>query len=1062
MVHHSVRRPSLIMLFGMVGVLAAFALGMRSALPPVALTRSAPSDGPSTITDAQGRFRFEGLNHSSHLLRVDVRTLPAEVRPAHSAPVLTLSPGVTQVREVAPGVVLRATYHDTGSVLDGVVFRDRDGDGLQGPDEPGLPGVQVIDPDFYQYFVPFNDNNLYQSFADVLGPACLNDPNVSTTIASTIAMTPSSNGTTIYYDHWEDGYDPDPTTPGPTTLVLPNLAAGQVQTWQNNLPIPRTAANLLFDGRDRITIVGQPAQAVRAAWLTNPGARLAGAWEMAKVSDWGRRYIIPIGEDIGQRGPQSFGDYDYVSIEVMAAYDGTVVQIDTNADGIFDLVRTISAGETAYVRGSANQQGFAIVSGAEVQATLPVQVQVRAGNCRAPYSGRSYSLVPVERWFNEYWSPVSSFFTGANNCTVRYLPPQNNRNLSADVDIYIYNPSTAPLPVTYQDISGSGTITIPPRATGSYLKLRFPTGTPGPGSISRSNTYGVHLTAPGPFSAVTAVDTTSLGNNGADFDWSYTLVPARDLSSRVVLSWAPGSAASNLRSVVNGSTAYAQATQDGTLVFADLNGDGTPDQFDTDGDGVLEASSAYGYNELASNTGILLNRGQMVRVSDPSDHDMTGAIISSQDNDHRLAVVYGEDACIAGPQNPFLDLGYTVLPLPIPELSKSAKLVIDADRSGDVSPGDTLEYTVLAYNNGVGPIENPVITDLLPYTYTSFLIGSIASVPAPLTPPGVLYDDGSGTFTYAPSGAPGTPDPLIHAFRANYATLAPGASIVITFRVQLHAQIPPEVRSFDNFVLLTSSNTPSKTAQVTTPINQVDLSIHKTDGRDVVQPLDQITYTITYTNAGPGIAYNVVMTDTLPPTAINVSSPTIPGVITPTIEPGRIIFQLGTLQPGQVGQTTVTLTLAPGTPAGDVVNTVVISTSSHEPNTGNNSSTDIDRIPGPTAVVLAELRADRVAGGVLVRWRTVAEQDNYGFHVYRSTTPNRAAAVRVTPALIPGQGRGLAGGASYSFLDAGAPDGPVYYWLEAIDFNGTSAFYGPARATLQGAPFTLFLPIAAR
>lgn len=868
-------------------------------------------------------------------------------------------------------------------------------------------------------------------------------------------MTPSSIGTVIYYDQWEDGYDVDPTVPGPTTQTY-TANAGQVTLWQNNINIPRSAAVLRYDGRDRITIVGQPASAVRAAWLTTPGTVLAGAWEMSKVSDWGRHYVISVGEDIGQRGPQSFGDYDYVSAEIMAAYDNTVVQIDKNADSIYETITTLNAGETYYIRGTADQTqaSIAIHSGAQISATLPVQVQVRAGNCRAQYSGRSYTLVPFERWSNDYWSPVSSFFTGANGCVVDYLPPQNGRGLSADVDIYIFNPNSTALPVTYEDAGGTGTITIPPLSTRSYLRLR-------PKPIVRSNTRGVHLTAPAGFSAVTSVDSTSLGNNGADFDWSYTLIPAKDLSSKVVLSWAPGNSArpARPRQNVSGNTVYVQAIADGTIVKADLDGDNVANQFDTDGNGALAAASAYGYNELTSaTTGILLNKGQMVRVSNPTTHDMTGAIIYSQDTAHPLAAVYGEDACIAGPQTPFLDLGYTVLPLPIPEFSKTARMVIDADRSGDVSPGDTLEYTVEAFNNDVVPIIQPVIRDTLPYTYTSFVIGSISSVPAALSPPGITYDNGSGTFTYVPTGAPGTPDPLIHEFRANYANLPSGAGIEITFRVQLHAQIPTAIRSLTNDALLTSSNTPPKRAQVITPINQVDLLIHKDDRRLDVQPSDVLSYTITYTNAGPGIAYNSVMTDTLSPWALNPSVQTDPGVVA-TILPGQIVFQIGTLVAGQVGHAIVTVQLAPNTPQGNVVNSVTISTTSHEYNKNNNTSIDIDRVPGPTVVVLAEFNALRIPGGVLVRWRTVAEQDNYGFRVYRSTTPNRANAVLVSPALIPGQGRGRAGGASYSFFDANAPSGSSYYWLEDIDLNGTISFFGPAIPSLQGAQYTYYLPL---
>src|SRR5262249_46679802 len=144
-----------------------------------------------------------------------------------------------------------------------------------------------------------------------------------------------------------------------------------------------------------------------------------------------------------------------------------------------------------------------IHSGAQISSNLPVQVQARAGNCRAPYSGRAYTLTPVERWSNDYWSPVAGFLAGANSCTVGYVPPQPNP--SADTNVYLYNPNAAPLPVIYEDSSGTGVITIPPRSTGSYLTLR---STP----LQRSNTHGVHFTAPAPFWGVAAVDTTALGN----------------------------------------------------------------------------------------------------------------------------------------------------------------------------------------------------------------------------------------------------------------------------------------------------------------------------------------------------------------------------------------------------------------------------------------------------------------------------------------------------------------------------------------------------------------------
>ncbi len=481
MTRHTTRLPQIVALIGFVGALVGLVLNGYAFRPSPAPVVSS-QDGPSTLTDALGRFRFDGLRSSSHVLRLDVGTLPSGVQVASQLAALTLSPGVTQALAVAPDVTLLATYHDDGTTLTGALFRDHDGDQRQGSDEPGLPGVRVIDPDVYQYFVPFNDDNLYRSFADVIDASCLNRPTTSTTINSTISMTASSPNTTIYYDHWEDGYDADPLNPalGSTTEITPGMQVGQVQLWPDLINTSNRKP-LQHDGRDRITVFGQPASAMRAAWIDqNPDTLLAGAWEMSRVSDWGRRYTLPIGEDLGELsgGVAPFLDFDYVSLEIMAAYNNTVVQVDKNADGVFDPPQTINAGETLFVRGSFGQNGVVIHSGATINATLPVQVQVRAGSCRNnPYSGRSYTLVPVERWSTDYWSPVSTFFHGQDNCNVGYEPvPPASQPRSADVDVYIFNPNNTPLTVNFEDAStlggppGTLISPIPPRSTGSYLK----------------------------------------------------------------------------------------------------------------------------------------------------------------------------------------------------------------------------------------------------------------------------------------------------------------------------------------------------------------------------------------------------------------------------------------------------------------------------------------------------------------------------------------------------------------------------------------------------------------
>ena len=50
-----------------------------------------------------------------------------------------------------------------------------------------------------------------------------------------------------------------------------------------------------------------------------------------------------------------------------------------------------------------------------------------------------------------------------------------------------------------------------------------------------------------------------------------------------------------------------------------------------------------------------------------------------------------------------------------------------------------------------------------------------------------------------------------------------------------------------------------------------------------------------------------------------------------------------------------------------------------------------------------------------------------------------ADAVRVTEALIPGQGYGTAGGATYEYTDRRVTEGAVYtYWLVDIEFDDGS------------------------
>jgi len=107
---------------------------------------------------------------------------------------------------------------------------------------------------------------------------------------------------------------------------------------------------------------------------------------------------------------------------------------------------------------------------------------------------------------------------------------------------------------------------------------------------------------------------------------------------------------------------------------------------------------------------------------------------------------------------------------------------------------------------------------------------------------------------------------------------------------------------------------------------------------------------------------------------------------------------------------------------------------------------DESEVPfSPTAIRLKRFVAQQVSEGstgTRVLWETTAEQDTFGFQVWRSQTAQRSDAVLVTSAFIPAQGR--VGGAVYEVNDAEAnPDAIYHYWLAETELSGAVREYGP-------------------
>jgi hypothetical protein len=99
----------------------------------------------------------------------------------------------------------------------------------------------------------------------------------------------------------------------------------------------------------------------------------------------------------------------------------------------------------------------------------------------------------------------------------------------------------------------------------------------------------------------------------------------------------------------------------------------------------------------------------------------------------------------------------------------------------------------------------------------------------------------------------------------------------------------------------------------------------------------------------------------------------------------------------------------------------------------------------PTAISLAAFTARAAGGKVVLNWVTGAEINNAGFNVYRSTSAN-GPRIRVNTQLMAAKGEG-ASGARYQLLDTPGY-GAFYYWLEDVEFTGTTQLHGPVRLTV--------------
>ncbi|PWW04829.1 putative repeat protein (TIGR01451 family) [Paenibacillus cellulosilyticus] len=199
----------------------------------------------------------------------------------------------------------------------------------------------------------------------------------------------------------------------------------------------------------------------------------------------------------------------------------------------------------------------------------------------------------------------------------------------------------------------------------------------------------------------------------------------------------------------------------------------------------------------------------------------------------------------------------------------------------DAVVGDTLLFTSVLTNNGIANVNNIVLRDPLQ--------SNAVFVPGSVKVQGVTRPDAS-------------PDSGI-----SLGTLAPGASVTVTFEVTITMAIPTQIvnQSTASFTSGSFSAT-SASNTTTTPVTQPQIAVVKSASTSNATLGDTIVYTLNVSNNG-NVAASVTVTDTIPNgTTFNDNSVIVNGFPMPGLSPVTGI-NIGSVAPS--GSTTVTFSV---------------------------------------------------------------------------------------------------------------------------------------------------------
>ena len=217
----------------------------------------------------------------------------------------------------------------------------------------------------------------------------------------------------------------------------------------------------------------------------------------------------------------------------------------------------------------------------------------------------------------------------------------------------------------------------------------------------------------------------------------------------------------------------------------------------------------------------------------------------------------------------------------------------------------------------------------------------------------------------------------------------------------------------------------------------------------------QIEYRIWVTNAADTAALDVAITDAIPDGTLLWQITGGTGVL---VKPRLLMWRFEAMQPGVSYQVSFAVRLVGLDDFGWITNIAQA--------TSGGVSAETNKVfhrAYPYAVQLQSLSAVRghdAAGQpiVTVRWAIAGEKNTLGYRVLRGPSAERGGAEVVSGGLIAATGIG----GRYAWVDAAAPIGLAYYWIEEVELDGqTVTDYGPAVALAESA-WRVYAPALAR